>query len=185
MKREVNGFLFPGAHTGKLLHRCAAAIGTEDRLLAHPLGAFFRDGPLGEFVTQSHLELAAVKAAFAFQFWDVELAVFLLQFIRGLAGNERGRGENELERFDLLQLRFERLERVNGEARRRDLEFRSGRNRLLQAVAEQLIDVVDDFHASGRRVADARQQQRSFAPTAHSQKRILGVNHTRAFHAPR
>ena len=76
----------------------------------------------------------------------MELAVLLLQSVGDLVRNERRRREDELERLDLLQLGLQGLERVDGKTRCGDLELAPRRNRPLQVVAEQLIDVVNDLH---------------------------------------
>ena len=47
---------------------------------------------------------------------------------------------------DLLQLRLQRLKGVDREAGGRDLQLGAGLERLLEVVAEQVVDVVDDFH---------------------------------------
>jgi hypothetical protein len=52
-------------------------------------------------------------------------------------GNECRRIEIELRRLNLLQVGFEGLKGVNREARRCDLELRSGHDRLLEIIAEQ------------------------------------------------
>ena len=57
---------------------------------------------------------------------DEELALFLRQLVGRLALHEGGRGEDEFDGFHLLQLRLERLERVDRKARSGDLELRAG-----------------------------------------------------------
>ena len=61
-------------------------------------------------------------------------------------GTNVGRREDELQRLDLLQLRLQRLERVDREARGGDLAAWIRADRLLEVVAEQAVDVVDDLH---------------------------------------
>jgi len=66
------------------------------------------------------------------------------------AWNERGRRENKLKRLNLLELSLEGFKGADGEARRCDLELRSGRDRALQVIAGQVVDVVEYFHRMSR-----------------------------------
>lgn len=89
------------------------------------------------------------------QLRDVELAVFFLKPVEDFAGDERGRGENELERLDFPQLCLEGFKCVDGKARGSDLDPRARRDRLPHVIAEQAVDIVDDFHAlAGRGSVD-------------------------------
>jgi hypothetical protein len=89
-------------------------------LAAHPVGALFGDGALGQLVAQLNLELAAVQAAFAVELGDVEFLALFANLVGDLAGREGGRGEDEAEFVDLLQLGLQGLEGVHREARSGD-----------------------------------------------------------------
>jgi hypothetical protein len=91
-------------------------------LAAHPVGALFGDGALGELVAQLDLELAAVQAALAVELGDVEFLALLADLVGHLVGHEGGRGEDEVQFVDLFQLGLQRLEGVHREARSGDLQ---------------------------------------------------------------
>jgi hypothetical protein len=91
-------------------------------LAAHPVSALLGDGPLGQLVAQLDLELAAVQAALAVELGDVEFLALFANLVGDFAGREGGRGEDEAEFVDLLQLGLQGLEGVHREARSGDLQ---------------------------------------------------------------
>ena len=81
----------------------------------------------------------------------------------GNGGYECGRSEDELKAFYLGKLGFQRLEGIDREARRGDLQSRSVTDRALQIVAEQLRGVIDDSHRACRPAFTALQVLRDQA----------------------
>ena len=100
----VDGALLRGAEAGELLHGCRPAVRAEHCLAAHPVSALAGNRALGESVLQPDLELGPEKASFALGGGNMELPALLDQFVGGLLEDERGRGEDEFETFNLLQL---------------------------------------------------------------------------------
>ena len=133
-------------HAGELLHGRFGAVAAERGLAPYPVGAFLGHGPLGELVAKLNLELAAVEAALAVELGYVELLAFLANFVGDLVGHKGGRGEDEVQLVELFQLGLQRLEGVHRKARGRDLQARAGPEGLLEIVAQQAADVVDQFH---------------------------------------
>ena len=97
----------------ELLHRGRAAIRAECCLPPHPLSTFSGDGPLGQFVLELDLELAAVEAPFSFRLRDMKLSAFLPDLVCDLVRNESRRGEDEFQRLDLSNSLLQRLEGVD------------------------------------------------------------------------
>ena len=127
LERKIDvGLAVGGLDAGHLLHQGLGGVRAEGDLAPDPVRAFAGDGALGEHVAKLDFELGAVEAAFAFELGDEELALFLRQLVGRLALHEGGRGEDEFDGFHLLQLRLERLERVDRKARSGDLELRAG-----------------------------------------------------------
>src|SRR5690606_12394503 len=91
-------------------------------------------------------KLAAVEAAFAVELGDVEFLALLANFVGDLVGHKGGRGKNEIQLVKILQLSFQRLEGVHREARGGNLESCPWPERLLEIIAQQAADVVDQFH---------------------------------------
>jgi hypothetical protein len=91
-------------------------------------------------------KLAAVEAALPVELRDVEFLLLLANLVGDLVGNKGGRGEDEVQFVDLFQLGFQRLEGVHRKARGRDLQARAWPEGLLEIVAKQPADVVDQFH---------------------------------------
>lgn len=135
-------------HAGELLHGRFGAIALELGLALYPVGALLGHRPLSELVAQLDFKLAAVEVALPVELGDVEFPALLADLVGDLVGNERRRGEDEVQLVDLLQLGFQGLKGVHREAGGRDFQARAGRQRLLEVVAQQVADVVDQFHQS-------------------------------------
>ena len=101
---------------------------------------------LGQFVAKLNLELTLVQTPFAVSLRDVEFFAFLANLVGNLVGGERRRGKDELKLVDFFQLCFERFKRVYRKTGGRDLQACTGFECLLEVVAEQAVDVVDQFH---------------------------------------
>lgn len=91
-------------------------------------------------------KLAAVEAALPVELGNVEFLSLFASLVGDLVGNKGGRGEAEVQLVDLLQLGFQRLERVHRKARGRDLQARAWPEGLFEIVAKQPANVVDQFH---------------------------------------
>jgi len=76
----------------------------------------------------------------------MELAMFLPHAISGFARNERRRRENKLEGIDLRQLGLQRFEAIDRKTRSSYPQLGPGLNHLLQVIAEETIDIIEDFH---------------------------------------
>lgn len=135
-------------HARELLHRCFGAVAAELGLAPYPVGALLGHCPLGELVAKLDFKLAAVEAALAVELGDVELLALLANLVADLVGHKGGRGEDEVQLIDLLQLGFQRLEGVHRKARCGDLEPCPWPEGLLEVIAQQAADVVDQFHQS-------------------------------------
>ncbi|WP_265288696.1 hypothetical protein [Verminephrobacter eiseniae] len=122
------------------------AIAFESGLAAYPVGTFFGNGALIELVAQLNLEFAAVQTAFPIEFGNVEFLAFLANLVRDLVGDESGRGEDEAQFVDFFQLCLERFKCVHRKTGGGNLQAGAGLEGPLQVVAEQVGDVVDEFH---------------------------------------
>ena len=58
--------------------------------------------------------------------------------------DERWRGKDELELFQLAQFSFQGIKRVNGKTRRRDPKFGRTRQLSFQIIAQQCRRVIDN-----------------------------------------
>ena len=123
---HVRGARFSRLHAGELLHWGLAAIGLEGRLAPHPFCALFGNRSLGELVAQLNLELAAVQAALTIQLRDVELFSLFADLVGNLVGNERWRGEDEVQLVEFFQLSFQRFECIHRKTRRCDTQAGTG-----------------------------------------------------------
>ena len=91
-------------------HGCLGAVALELGLMAHPVGALFGNGALGQLVAQLDLELAPVKASLGVEFGDVKFLALFANLVGHLTSREGWGGKNEAEFVDLLQLGLQRLE---------------------------------------------------------------------------
>ena len=67
-----------------------------------------------------------------------------------LMSDKGGRGEDEFESLDVLQLSSQGFESINRETGSRDPHLGAGAHGPFQIVTQQLRDVVQDFHYSPR-----------------------------------
>lgn len=76
----------------------------------------------------------------------MKLAMLLAKLVGDFIGNEGWGSENEVEGVDSFEFILEGFVGIDREAGRRDPEFCAGENEVLQVVAKQAIDVVDDHY---------------------------------------
>ncbi len=140
-------------NAGEGLHRRLRAVGHEARLELQPIGALTGDGALRQLVAQMDFELTAVQVAFTVELGDVKFLALFADLVRHIFGHESGRGEDEVELLDLFQLGLQRLKRIHRKARGRHLQARAGLQGSLEVIAQQAVDVVDQFHRACLSVA--------------------------------
>src|SRR5262249_4829601 len=132
----------------ELLHRSLGRVRPEGGLLADPRSALAGNGPLVELVAQLDLELGAVEGALPGGLRNEALLALFAQPISHLVRHEGWRREDELQALNLSQLRLQRLERIDRERGRSDLETRPPVDGGLEVVAEEVGGVVDNFHGA-------------------------------------
>ena len=114
---------------------------------AHPISTFFGNGALGQFVFKLDFKVGAIKTTLPFGFRDMKFAPLLVEFISDFVGNKGGRGKNKVQLINMLQFFFKCLKRINRKTRGGNFKLCRGLEGLLETVAKQVVDVINEFHA--------------------------------------
>ena len=126
----------------ELLHGCAAPVRSKLRLPPYPFRTFSGDRALGELVFQPNLKLGPMKPPLPAGLRNVKFAGSFCDPVRRLLGNERWRGEDELQGLNGFQLSPQSFESINREAGRCDSHLGAGAHSPLQIVTQQPRHVV-------------------------------------------
>ena len=146
---QVNSSEAVDGHIGTLIHRhethhlLLRYIGAESDLPADPVGTLLGNGLLRQLIAELDLKIGAVQATLSVQPGNVKLSLLLGHFLL----NECGRGKDETQLVDPIQLLFQLLIGIDGETGGGDREFASLFDGGLQIRAHGLIDIVQYLHS--------------------------------------